>query len=317
MSTSALAGCTRTDSVPASDRTSRLRWGRRRLHGPRLGDFACAKRLHRVTQSERACRLQVDPLANRAIAVEIQRDVVRSRLDVQPLEDPVEVVDDTGIVAVDVDLGLARRHLQPDRRAAVIVALAVRDLRIPVERPVVRTIERVVIEGVVERIVIRAPVTADHDNRARARRGHPHGAANTSLSVSVTAPENAGREDDGERRESDLHGRPPMVYLAEARRASTDLSRRNPKAKAEADKTAGGNGCAVAKRAKNGRIDQARLLTSFSDDTGLSARGSNISKTAPPSLRAEIDPPCRSTIAFTIDSPRPLPPDALREASAL
>jgi len=45
--------------------------------------------------------------------------------------------------------------------------------------------------------------------------------------------------------------------------------------------------------------------------------GSVISNTAPPSLRAEIVPPWRSTIALTIDKPSPLPPAALREASTL
>ena len=42
-----------------------------------------------------------------------------------------------------------------------------------------------------------------------------------------------------------------------------------------------------------------------------------ISNTAPCSLRARIVPPCRSMIALTIDSPRPLPAAARRDASAL
>ncbi len=44
--------------------------------------------------------------------------------------------------------------------------------------------------------------------------------------------------------------------------------------------------------------------------------GRSISNTAPPSFRAVMVPPCASMIALTIDSPRPLPPDAL-EASTL
>ena len=52
-----------------------------------------------------------------------------------------------------------------------------------------------------------------------------------------------------------------------------------------------------------------------------SSRGSTISKTVLPGrLSTEIAPPCRSTIAFTIDSPSPLPPDVAarrRDASAL
>ncbi len=47
------------------------------------------------------------------------------------------------------------------------------------------------------------------------------------------------------------------------------------------------------------------------------AAGSTISNTAPLSLRAVIVPPCRSTMALTMDKPRPLPPADLRDASPL
>ncbi len=45
--------------------------------------------------------------------------------------------------------------------------------------------------------------------------------------------------------------------------------------------------------------------------------GSTISNTAPWSFRAAMVPPCRSMMALTMESPRPLPPDAFREASLL
>jgi signal transduction histidine kinase len=48
-----------------------------------------------------------------------------------------------------------------------------------------------------------------------------------------------------------------------------------------------------------------------------SPAGSSISKTAPPSFRAVILPPCRSTMVLTIERPRPLPPAARRAASTL
>ena len=51
--------------------------------------------------------------------------------------------------------------------------------------------------------------------------------------------------------------------------------------------------------------------------SGPAVEGSVISKTAPPSLYAVMVPPCRSTIVFTIERPRPLPPAARREASTL
>src|SRR4026208_2117126 len=40
-------------------------------------------------------------------------DAVRSRIEVQALEDAVEIVDDADVVAVDVDFGVARLDLQP------------------------------------------------------------------------------------------------------------------------------------------------------------------------------------------------------------
>src|SRR5262249_15171728 len=71
---------------------------------------------------------------------------------------------------------------------------------------------------------------------------------------------------------------------------------------------------------------QAASDSSSSDDRSLSATtggplrsaaGSRMSKTAPPSLCADTVPPCRSTIAFTIDNPSPLPPAGFRDASTL
>jgi hypothetical protein len=38
---------------------------------------------------------------------------VRAGLDAEPLQCPVEVIDDAGVVAVNIDLGVARRDLEP------------------------------------------------------------------------------------------------------------------------------------------------------------------------------------------------------------
>ena len=64
-----------------------------------------------------------------------------------------------------------------------------------------------------------------------------------------------------------------------------------------------------------GRV-RARDRSARGPGYGLDA-GSRISKTAPSSLRAVIVPPWRSTIAFTMDRPRPLPPADFRDASPL
>ena len=52
-------------------------------------------------------------LRERAVPLEVQLQLVLARLDVQPLQVAVEVVHDADEVAVDVDLGVARRDLQP------------------------------------------------------------------------------------------------------------------------------------------------------------------------------------------------------------
>jgi hypothetical protein len=51
----------------------------------------------------------------RFIASRSHLDTVRSTLDVQPLEHAVELIDDAGVIAVDVYLGLSRPDLQPQR----------------------------------------------------------------------------------------------------------------------------------------------------------------------------------------------------------
>src|SRR5438105_760251 len=66
-------------------------------------------------------------------------------------------------------------------------------------------------------------------------------------------------------------------------------------------------------------MDQRSFAGTLTVPAKGQAIGRVISNRAPPAgwLDAAIVPPCRSTIAFTIDRPRPLPPDALRDASAL
>ena len=54
-------------------------------------------------------------LHHRVIAVAVHDELVAAGLDAQSLEHPVEVIDLAGEVAVDVDLGVARFHLEPHR----------------------------------------------------------------------------------------------------------------------------------------------------------------------------------------------------------
>ena len=64
---------------------------------------------------DRAIRQDADLEHQRLVAVGADLDAVRARLDVQPLEHAVEVVDRAREVAVDVDRRVARLDLQPQR----------------------------------------------------------------------------------------------------------------------------------------------------------------------------------------------------------
>src|SRR4029077_2889831 len=89
-----------------------------------------------------------------AIAVEVQLDLVLTGLNVQTLERAVEVVDDAGVVAVDVDLGFVRLHLELHRRLWRQVRAVVRRINAP------RSVPRINPERRVERRV----KPADHDD---------------------------------------------------------------------------------------------------------------------------------------------------------
>ena len=55
--------------------------------------------------------------AERPVAVEVHGNLVTARLQPEPLEHAVEVVDDTRRVAVHEDFRFARRHLEAERRS--------------------------------------------------------------------------------------------------------------------------------------------------------------------------------------------------------
>ena len=54
-------------------------------------------------------------LLHRVIAIAIDDELVAAGLDAQSLEHPVEVVDLAREIAVDVDVRVARFHLEPHR----------------------------------------------------------------------------------------------------------------------------------------------------------------------------------------------------------
>lgn len=59
--------------------------------------------------------------------LQVQRQIVLARLNVQALEPAVEVVNNPREIAVDEHLGLARRHLQLQRRPAGVETQRVLD----------------------------------------------------------------------------------------------------------------------------------------------------------------------------------------------
>ena len=176
---------------------------------------------------------------------------MRAWLDVQPLEHAVEVVNGAGVIVVDVDLGVARRHLEPQRSAAVEPRRSrIRSaIRIPVEGPVVvRAVKRIEVEGVVERTVDAGGSSrpADDDGHPGARCDDAHATAGPNLSVSVTAPQDSHcqrRRRAGER--VTFTKVPPGVIAPSA-------NQRTQRAKAE------GNGCAVCDAQKSPKFRSRR-----------------------------------------------------------
>src|SRR5580765_3470037 len=108
-------------------RRSRLR-SRRRLRRLRPGFRLLARGewLHRVLHVERFSRRNVQLLVHGAVAVEEQLDLVLAGRDAEPLEGAVEVVDDAGVKAVDVDLRFFRLDLETEGRARIDSIRAVR-----------------------------------------------------------------------------------------------------------------------------------------------------------------------------------------------
>src|SRR5439155_15832595 len=88
-------------------------------------------------------------------------DAVHARVEMQPLKDSVELVDDSGEVAVDIDLGVLRFDLQAQRtfvaRRGLVAAAVPRVGAVP------RVVPRVVIaaeQAAVSRISVAETVTA-------------------------------------------------------------------------------------------------------------------------------------------------------------
>jgi hypothetical protein len=98
---------------------------------------------------ERIARHQVHLLAEIQVPIESKIDDVLAGREVQALKDAVEVVNDPGVVPVDVHLGFNRFNEGTNRAGAVADMAGVRT-RIRIERPVVRPVVEAKIRMVVE-----------------------------------------------------------------------------------------------------------------------------------------------------------------------
>ena len=83
----------------------------RRLAWSCVGRLTRRKRRHLVADTEGGARANEDRLYDLAMAVEVQRQLVLTGLNVKTLEPAVEIVDPAGEVAVDEHLGFARGYL--------------------------------------------------------------------------------------------------------------------------------------------------------------------------------------------------------------
>jgi hypothetical protein len=104
-----------------------------------------------VPDAERRAGLHVDPLTHAAVSREVQLELVIAGLDVQALEHTVEIIDGSGVIAVEEDLRLARLDLEPKRR------------KLPVRRAVV--VRRIPpVREAVPRVIEPWAVVAAHDD---------------------------------------------------------------------------------------------------------------------------------------------------------
>ena len=68
-------------------------------------------------------------LRGRSVSVAIERDVMLPGTGPQTLKEAVEIVDDAGVVAVDIDLGFFGSHIEPNRGTRIDVVSIDRRIR--------------------------------------------------------------------------------------------------------------------------------------------------------------------------------------------
>src|SRR5439155_7911893 len=90
------------------------RWSIRRQR-TRFGDFSRREPFHSVGDFKCGVRSQIHVLRGRSVSVAIERDVMLPGTGPQTLKEAVEIVDDAGVVAVDIDLGFFGSHIEPNR----------------------------------------------------------------------------------------------------------------------------------------------------------------------------------------------------------
>ena len=144
-----------------------------------LARLARRERLHHVLDRNRALPAEEHLLTLGLEAVQVQLQLVFARLDVQPLQAAVEVVDSADEIAVDEHLCLFRLHLEPRGAGAIVDAVVVgRRIRVlPVPPPPE--------EGVVEKG--RMSTVDSTGSRARRRRP-PRGSLRNRTTSGPTLP---------------------------------------------------------------------------------------------------------------------------------
>src|SRR5216683_5855956 len=107
-------------------------------------------------------------------------NAMRTRVEVQPLEDPIEVVDDADEISVDVNLCVARLQLQTKRPFVAISGARLRRRRVTaVPRVVIAAIIPAVPASAVPPWIVAVPavITTGHEDTHPARRGGRYGRA--------------------------------------------------------------------------------------------------------------------------------------------
>src|SRR6266545_4383332 len=142
-----------------------------------ISDRECSRNsFHFALIRRRVVRRDSNVERQRLITLRAHFDPMRAGFEVQPLEDPVEVVDRADEEAIDEHFGMARFDLQTQRPLVVVGGLRIGWVA-AVPRIIAPAVVANVAGSVPPRVVVAAVVPAGNDDPAATAAGRGYGAA--------------------------------------------------------------------------------------------------------------------------------------------